>query len=474
MSSGKGAIVDLTSSPWSSRHSTARSGPATVSTVELANPSPDLAGVRASLSALQLSIDQVEALRELRSDHFDNSCELETCRLRYRDLKLRYNEAVSEFQDRTSTLEAQLAAASSFGVIVPPETARRIADLESQLARSQSDLQVARDRQSALASELRESATSHKAAQAEVVRLEAAIKHKTRRLLTLSDNYERRLRVADTTIATHSTELNRVQDQVSTLDRDLQKASQRVQAAISQRDQAMAERTATQDRVSARDTIARLEKRINQVKKSQKLHQDFELALATLRQERDSLVVQRAELLGQLGERFMESTRVPKAARSTPGPFPAAALTQGPASRSSIEVLSAVAAGQKSEGPVPSPSFTGPHDHLPRSARSTTKGGSGGASSSPAASEVGAHSDGGESYSGKFSSIRVFDSDAVGSDSGSPELSRGRNQFGMPSGPLSDAELADLPRTTVPRSEWIPGYRDCRSFRSHDIVPWSA
>ncbi|ETO70813.1 hypothetical protein F444_12755, partial [Phytophthora nicotianae P1976] len=107
--------------------------------------------------------DCLNALQE----RLDNSSELEACRLRYRDLKLRYNEAVSEFHDRISTLEAQLAAASSFGVIIPPNTARRIADLEFQLARSQSDLQVARDRQSALASELRESTTSHKTAQAE-------------------------------------------------------------------------------------------------------------------------------------------------------------------------------------------------------------------------------------------------------------------------------------------------------------------
>ncbi|ETI29638.1 hypothetical protein F443_23247, partial [Phytophthora nicotianae P1569] len=91
---------------------------------------------------------------------------------------IRYNEAVSEFQDRISTLEAQLAAASSFSVVVPPDMARRIADLESHLARSQSDLQIARDRQSALASELRESASSYKAAQAEVTRLKAAIKRK--------------------------------------------------------------------------------------------------------------------------------------------------------------------------------------------------------------------------------------------------------------------------------------------------------
>ncbi|ETL26870.1 hypothetical protein L916_19520 [Phytophthora nicotianae] len=290
------AFVDLTSSPGSSPRSAVRGAPATVSTIELADPSLDLAGVRSSLGALQKSIDQVEALHELRLDHanlrreflavrrraedldrqladaanaaspyvlfcqrkydlvrpqlestqtklaecldalqerFDNSHELEACRLRYPDLKIRYDEAVSEFQDRICTLEAQLAAASSFGVIVPPDTARRIADLESQLARSQIDLQVARDRQSALASELRESATSHKAAQAEVARLEAAVKCKSCRLRTLNDNYERRLRVADTTITTHTAELGRLQDRVSTLDRDLQKASQRAQAAIS-------------------------------------------------------------------------------------------------------------------------------------------------------------------------------------------------------------------------------------------------
>ncbi|ETK70646.1 hypothetical protein L915_22027 [Phytophthora nicotianae] len=173
--------------------------------------------MRASLSALQQYVDQVETLHELCSDHenlrrnflttrlcakdldrqladaanaaspyvlfcqrkydlvrhqlestrtklaecldalqerFDNSHELEACRLRYRDLEIRYNEVVSEFLDRICTLEAQLAAASSFDVIVPPDTGRRIADLESQLARSQSDLQVARDRQSAPASRI--------------------------------------------------------------------------------------------------------------------------------------------------------------------------------------------------------------------------------------------------------------------------------------------------------------------------------
>ncbi|ETN11628.1 hypothetical protein PPTG_10464 [Phytophthora nicotianae INRA-310] len=184
-------FVDLTSSPCSSPRSAAHDGPDTVSTVELADLSLDLAGVRASLSALQQVIDQTEALRELRSDyevlrreflatlrraddmdrqlvdaanaaspfvlfcqhkyevvhhqldstrkeladclnalqeHLDNSRELEAYRLRYHDLQLRYREAVSEFQDRISTLEAQLATASSFGVIVPHATAHRIAE----------------------------------------------------------------------------------------------------------------------------------------------------------------------------------------------------------------------------------------------------------------------------------------------------------------------------------------------------------
>ncbi|ETM42703.1 hypothetical protein L914_11699 [Phytophthora nicotianae] len=429
----------------------------------------------------------------------DNSRELEGWRLRYHDLQLRYNEAVSEFQDRISTLKAQLAAASSFGVIVPPDTAHRIADLESQLARSHPDFQVARDRQSSLASELRESATSHRPPQAKVDHATAAIGRKTRRFRTLRENYERRLRIADSTIATNSTELDRLQDRVLTLDRGLQRASQHVCMATSQRDQARIER-ATRDRVSAaRDTVARLEKRINQVEKSQKSLKYLEAALAALQQERDSLAVQGDELFGQLGERFMEKlsnitsllpstlghkrarsepdypappARVPKAARSTPGPFPAGALSEGPTSRSSIEVLSAVAADQKAEGSVLSPSFAGFPDHPPRSTRSTTQDGSGGVSSLPAESESCVLSNGGESSSGKSSYTRVFDSDATGSDSGSPELSRARDQFGMSSGPLSDAELADLPRTTVLRSEWIPGYRDRRSFPSHNIVLW--
>ncbi|ETO58531.1 hypothetical protein F444_23092 [Phytophthora nicotianae P1976] len=479
MSSDSNIFVDLTSSPGSSPRSAVRGVPATVSTIELADPSSDRTGVRASLGAVQQSVDQVEELRELRSDHadlrreflatrrraedldrqladaanaaspyvlfcqhkydlvrhrlesaqtklaecldalqerLDNSHELEACRLRYRDLKIRYNEAVSKFQDRISTLEAQLGAASWFGVIVPPDTARRIADLESQLTQAQIDLQVARNRQSGLASELRESATSHKAAQAEVARLEAAIKHKNGRLRTLNDNYERRLRVADTTIATHTAELNRLRDRVSTLDRDLQKASQRAQAAISQRDQARAAHIATQDHVSApRDTIVRLEKRKNQVEKSQKTRQDLESALAQLQQERDALVVQRDELLGQLGERFKEvtdlraerdqaqeklssiaslipsaprhkrarsesesparSVRVSKAARSASSLSQAGTSSHVSASGSSIEVLSAVAAGQTAGRSVSSHSPGGPPDHPSRSVRSSTRAG---------------------------------------------------------------------------------------------------
>ncbi|ETO58872.1 hypothetical protein F444_22751, partial [Phytophthora nicotianae P1976] len=426
--------------------------------------------VRHKLESTQTEL--AECLNALQ-ERFDNSHELEACRLRY----------LSEFQDRINTLEAQLAAGASFG--------------------------------SALASELRESATSHKADQAEVARLEAAIKYKSRRLRTLRDNYERRLRVADTTIATHTAELGRLQDRVSTLDRDLQKAPQRVQAATSQLGQARAAHIATQDRVSAaRDTIARLERWINQVERSPKSRQDLESALATLQQERDALAVQRDKLLGQLGERFMEvtdlraerdqaqerlsniaslrpsapshkrarsesksptqSARVSKAARSTSDPSQSGASSHAPASRSLIEVLSAMATGQKAKGSVSSPSSAGPPDHLPRSVRSTAKSGSGGASSSPSDSETGAPSDGGESPSGESGSTRGCDSDAAGSDSSSPELSRANNEFGMPSGLLSDTELTALPPTAVPRSEWLPGYRDRRSFRSHDIVPWSA
>ncbi|ETP28466.1 hypothetical protein F442_22240 [Phytophthora nicotianae P10297] len=47
-----------------------------------------------------------------------------------------------------------------------------------------------------------------------------------------------------------------------------------------------------------------------------------------------------------------------------------------------------MAAGQKTAGPASSSSFTGPPDHLRRSDRSIGKGGSGGASSSPAVSEA--------------------------------------------------------------------------------------
>ncbi|ETP27876.1 hypothetical protein F442_22839 [Phytophthora nicotianae P10297] len=100
-----------------------------------------------------------------------------------------------------------------------------------------------------------------------------------------------------------------------------------------------------------------------------------------------------------------------------------------------------MAAGQKAEGLVLSPSSAGPPDHLPRSVRSTAKGGRGDVSSS-LASEAGALRDGGESPSGESGSTHVLDSDATGSDSGSPESSRAKNEFGKPPGPLSDADLA--------------------------------
>ncbi|ETM40422.1 hypothetical protein L914_13617 [Phytophthora nicotianae] len=504
------------------------------------HPSLDFADVRASSNALQHAINQTEALHELHQDNevlcrkclatrrrakdldrqladaanaaspyvlfcqhkydverLDNSPELEACRLRYRDLELRYDEAVSQFRGRISTLEAQLIAASYFGVIVPPDTARRIADLESQLARSHSDLQVERDRRASLTSELRESATSPKAAQAEVDRLEAAIERKTRRFRALRESYGRRLKVADNTIAAHSVEIARLQGRVSTLDQELQQASQRVRAAISQCGQARAERSATQDRVSAaRDTVARLERRINQVERSQMSRQVLETALATLRQERYRLVVQKDELLSELGERLGEitglraerdqaqkrlsniaallpsdpsrkrartesssparSTRSSKTARSTLGSFPASASTQGPVPGSSIEVLSTVAASQ-SAGASPS---SAAHDVAspmtpPRSKTSQCRFRF---LRWPSRSACSIHPIV-QAARQRSSSTRGLDSDTAESGSDSSE---------------SNAELADLPSTRVPRTEWIPGYRDRCVFHGHDVVPWSA
>ncbi|ETO99538.1 hypothetical protein F441_23047 [Phytophthora nicotianae CJ01A1] len=219
-------------------------------------------------------------------------------------------------------------------------------------------------------------------------------------------------------------------------------------------------------------------------------------------------------LLGQLGERFMEvadlraerdqaqdwlssvasllpsalghkqtrsesesptqSARVAKAARSTSSLPQAGTSSHAPVSRSSIELLSTAAVGQITTKPVSSPSSAGPPGPPSRSVRSAAKSGSGSASSPSAASAANVHSDGDESSSGESGSTHVFDSDAAGNDSGSPKSSGAKNEFGMPSGPLSDAKLAALQPTTVPRSEWIPGFRDRRSFRGHDIVPWSA
>ncbi|ETM97928.1 hypothetical protein PPTG_19924 [Phytophthora nicotianae INRA-310] len=153
-----------------------------------------------------------------------------------------------------------------------------------------------------------------------------------------------------------------------------------------------------------------------------------------------------------------QSARVSKAARSTSGLSQAGASSHAPAFRSSIEVLSAVATGQTAKRSVSSPSSTGPPDHLPRSVRSTAKSDSGGVSSSLAASKAGAPSDDGESSSGESGSTRVFDSDAAGNDSSLSESNRAKNEFGMPSGPLSDVGLTALPPTTVPRSEWLPEY----------------
>ncbi|ETL93998.1 hypothetical protein L917_07968, partial [Phytophthora nicotianae] len=212
--------------------------------------------------------------------------------------------------------------------------------------------------------------------------------------------------------------------------------------------------------------------------------------------ERDALAVQRDELLGQLGERFMEitdlraerdqaqeklfniasllpsapghkraryesespipSARGSKAARLTSSSSPASVSSRVPAFGSSIEVLSAVAAGRTAERSASSHSSAGPPGHLPGSVRSATKIGGRGASSSPAAPEADVHSDGDKSSSGESGSTHVFDSDTAGSDGGTPRSSGAKNEFGMPSGPLSNAKLAALQPTTVPRSWLIP------------------
>ncbi|ETO59297.1 hypothetical protein F444_22332 [Phytophthora nicotianae P1976] len=79
----------------SSPRSAARRGPAVVSTVELADPSLDLADVRASLSALQQAIDQTEALRELRSNHEALRREFLASRRRVEDLDRQIADAAN-------------------------------------------------------------------------------------------------------------------------------------------------------------------------------------------------------------------------------------------------------------------------------------------------------------------------------------------------------------------------------------------
>ncbi|KAE9018802.1 hypothetical protein PR003_g13990 [Phytophthora rubi] len=39
---------------------------------------------------------------------------------------------------------------------------------------------------------------------------------------------------------------------------------------------------------------------------------------------------------------------------------------------------------------------------------------------------------------------------------------------------IDEDDDASLPRTTIPRSQWIPGFRQPRLFRASDVVPWSA
>ncbi|ETP33108.1 hypothetical protein F442_18302 [Phytophthora nicotianae P10297] len=150
------------------------------------------------------------------------------------------------------------------------------------------------------------------------------------------------------------------------------------------------------------------------------------------------------------------SARTSNAARSTSSLSQASAPGLAPVSTSPIELLSTAAAGQRATRSMSSSSSAGPPGHLHRSVRSVrsaAKSGGGGASSLPVASEAVVHSGSDESSSGASGSTRVFDSDVAGNDSGSPDSSCAKNEFGMPSGPLSDAELAALPPTTVPRSE---------------------
>ncbi|ETI46918.1 hypothetical protein F443_08765 [Phytophthora nicotianae P1569] len=473
MSSGGSSFADLTSSPRSSSQATTRGGPAAVSTIDLADSSLDLTAVRALLSASQHVIDQTEALHELRQDQevlrrdqpkydvvrpqlgftrqeltdclnslqelLDISRELEACRLRYHDLQLRDDEAVSEFQDRISTLDAQFAAASSFGVIIPPDTVHHIADLEPQLARSHSDLQVARDHQASLASELRKSATPHKATQAEVDRLEAAVERKTRRFRALSEGYERRLKVTDNTIATHSAELARLQGRLSTLDQYLQ----RVRAAISQRDQASADRSVTREGSAARDTIARLERRINQVenprsrvKTSRPCSRSYDKRKTVWWLKRMNYSASLAKSLGEITDLRSERDQVQESL-STIAPL----LPSAPSHKR---------ARSKSSSPV----------HSTRSSKDR-----------PIDLRFFSY----QCFDPGSSSTRVLDSDTAesGSDSAAPE-SCNRDRFGPPSGPLSNAELADVPPTQVPRTDWIPVYRDRRGSHGHDVVSWSA
>ncbi|ETI30032.1 hypothetical protein F443_22848, partial [Phytophthora nicotianae P1569] len=138
-----------------------------------------------------------------------------------------------------------------------------------------------------------------------------------------------------------------------------------------------------------------------------------------------------------------QSARVSKAARSTSSLPQACTSSPAPVSRSSIELLSTAAVGQKTTKTVSSPSSAGPPGHPPRSVRSAAESGGGSASSPPAASAANVHSNGDESSSGESNSSHVFDSDVAGSDSGFPKSSGAKDEFGIPSGPLSEEELGD-------------------------------
>ncbi|KAG6964979.1 hypothetical protein JG688_00007459 [Phytophthora aleatoria] len=94
--------------------------------------------LRHRLEASQVALaDCKNALQERR----ENSREIKAVRLRHRNLQIRYNEAVEDFQNRIAGLEARLAAATSAGNVgaASPDASRRLIIMEACLAQPRSD-----------------------------------------------------------------------------------------------------------------------------------------------------------------------------------------------------------------------------------------------------------------------------------------------------------------------------------------------